>query len=158
MSVFTGVSARHSTNPRTRPPTELRNAGLQEARVTRATTTTLTAAITRPRGATASAPTPSPASLPIRQTPPKTITLTVAVEGACPVRDPTTSVWLPFAGISGGGEYSGCGVYSKLFQGVCLPLGASDQLIEVAGMESGVGVGEATQCAEAGGLALHTEQ
>jgi len=28
MSVFTGVSARHSTNPRTRPPTELRNAGV----------------------------------------------------------------------------------------------------------------------------------
>lgn len=66
------------------------------------------------------------------------------------------TAWLALGALSGG-EYVGCGVYSELFQGVGLPLGAGDELIEVAGLESGVGVGEATQCAEAGGLSLHTE-
>jgi len=66
------------------------------------------------------------------------------VRGACPVRDPTTWVrGFPLWAVSGGGEYLGCGVYAEFFQGVCLLLGAGNELIEGAGSQSGVGVGEA---------------
>jgi len=59
---------------------------------------------------------------------------------------------------SAGGEHSGRGGYPQLLQGVGLLLGAGDELIEVDGIEAGVGVGEAKQTAEACGSAPTAER